>query len=197
MKIQSVSTCKVLAGVLSMAMILVVIFSLAGCSGKEIKTSDEPSWVQKGKSAFLDKEQQSFYGIGAVVGIENKSLARSAADKRARAEISKIFETYSASLMRDYAASTTAASFDAVSEEQFVEQSIKSFSAPILRGVMIVDHWADLSDHTYYSLARLDLVRFKNNLDQVKDLNAGVRDFVKQNAEKTFEKLDKEEALRQ
>lgn len=196
MKIKSVFTCKVLAGILSMVVILVVGFLLDGCSGKAIKTSDEPSWVQRGGGAFLDKDQQSFYGVGAVVGIENKPLARSAADNRARAEISKIFETYSASLMRDYAASTTAGRFDAVSEEQHIEQSIKTFSATTLSGVMIVDHWVSPSDHTYYSLARLDLVRFKDNIDKAKELNDAVRDFVKQNAEKAFEKLNEEEAKR-
>lgn len=174
----------------------VAIISLSACGGKTINKFNEPDWVQRGSGAFLDKDQKSFYGVGAIVGVKNKPLARTAADNRARAEISKMFETYSASLMRDYAASTTAGSFEATSEEQNIEQSIKTFSAASLSGVVIIDHWADPADGVFYSLARLDLERFRENINKAKELNAAVRDFVKQNAEKAFEKLEEEEARR-
>lgn len=173
-----------------------LIFSLTGCAGKTFKSSSEPDWVQRGSGAFLDKDQKSFYGVGAVFGVRNKPLARSSADNRARAEISKMFETYSASLMRDYAASTTAGSFETTSEEQHIEQSIKTFSATTLSGVVIIDHWSDPEDGSYYALARLDLGRFQENIKKAKELNAAVRDFVKQNAEKAFDQLEQEEAKR-
>lgn len=192
MKTRSISTHSMIVCVLS----LVVIFSLVGCGGKGLHRASEPDWIQRGSGAFLDKTQQSFYGVGAVVGIKNKPLARTAADNRARAEISKIFETYSASLMRDYSASTTVGSFEVSSEEQNVEQSIKTFSATTLNGVMIIDHWSDPSDGTYYALARLDLAQFRENINKAKELNASVRDFVKENAEKAFNQLKSEEEKR-
>ncbi|MBI3803952.1 MAG: LPP20 family lipoprotein [Nitrospirae bacterium] len=172
--------------------IAVMILLLVGCAGHSSKT-DEPDWVRKGNGAFLDKGQKAFYGVGAITGVMNKPLAKTAADNRARAEIGKVFETYSASLMRDYAASTTAGDFKKTSEEQNIEQTVKTFSANTLSGVIIIDHWTDPSDGTLYSLARLDLDRFKENIQQAKELNAQVRDYVKKNAEKAFEALDKEE----
>jgi len=173
----------------------VLILVLVGCAGRSVK-NEEPEWDKKGNGAILDKEQQAFYGVGAVMGIANKPLAKSTADNRARAEIAKVFETYSASLMRDYAASTTAGDFKKTSEEQNVEQTIKTFSANTLSGVMIIDHWTDPSDGALYSLARLDVDRFKENIQQARELNAAVRDFVKANAEKAFNQLEKEEEKR-
>jgi len=192
MKTKSTAVSHVSLGILSVLM----IFSLSGCAGKGLSSSSEPDWVQRGSGAFLDKDQKSFYGVGASFGVRNKPLARSTADNRARAEISKMFETYSASLMKDYAASTTAGSFEATSEEQHIEQSVKTFSATTLSGVMIIDHWSDPEDGTYYSLARLDLGRFQESIKKAKELNASVRDFVRQNAEKAFDALEQEEAKR-
>lgn len=173
----------------------VVILLLTSCAGHKTK-DEEPDWVQKGNGAFLDKDQKAFYGVGAVKGVMNKPLAKTAADNRARAEVAKVFETYSASLMRDYAASTTAGDFKKTSEEQNIEQTIKTFSATTLSGVIIIDHWTDPSDGTLYSLARLDLDKFKDNIQQARELNAAVRDYVRENAEKAFEVLEKEEEKR-
>ncbi|NKE69603.1 hypothetical protein MNODULE_02420 [Nitrospiraceae bacterium HYJII51-Mn-bac16s-1-B09] len=170
----------------------VTILLLASCAGHKAK-HEEPDWVQKGNGAFLDNDQKAFYGVGAVTGVKNKPLAKTAADNRARAEVAKVFETYSASLMRDYAASTTAGDFKKTSEEQNIEQTIKTFSATTLSGVIIIDHWTDPADGTLYSLARLDLDKFKDNIQQARELNAAVRDYVRENAEKAFEALDKEE----
>src|SRR5688572_32955155 len=63
-----------------------------------------PEWVNKGSGAF-GGEKKVMYGVGSASGIRNHSLARTTADNRARAEISKVFETYSASLMKDYMSS--------------------------------------------------------------------------------------------
>lgn len=157
-----------------------------------------PEWVNKGSGAFGgDKGANGgkvFYGVGSASGIRNHSLARSTSDNRARAEISKVFSTYSASLMKDYAASTTAGDFSASSEEQHVEQAIKTFSANTLNGVEIVDHWIHPADGTIYALARLDLNGFMDQLDKAKELNAKVKEAVKRAAAKSFADLSAEEA---
>ena len=177
------------------------ISGLAACGGSKqgdapanFKGIDYPEWVMKGSGAFGGENKRVFYGVGSVTGIKNPSLARTTADNRARAEVSKIFETYSASLMKDYAASTTAGDMSKSSEEQHVEQAIKTFSAATLSGVQIVDHWFHPTDGTVYALAQLDLAAFTDNLDKMKELNANVRDYVRQNAERVHMDLEKEEA---
>lgn len=172
----------------------------AGCAGRHPAGAQPPEWVVKGSGAFNDAGDKVFYGVGAVTGVRNRPLAQTTSENRARAEITKIFETYTASLMKDYAASTTGGgavtSASPTSEEQYVEQAIKTFSAATLNGVMIIDHWTDSSTDTLYSLARLDLENFKNSLDKVKELNSSVRDYVKKNADKSFESLSEEEQKR-
>jgi hypothetical protein len=168
---------------------LLVILGLAACGGP-------PTWVKKGSGAYNDKSDKSFYGVGSVVGVRNEPLAWDTAENRARAEIAKTFETYTAYLMRDYAASTTAGDFSRNTEEQNVERAIKTFSAVTLNGVRPIDRYKDDKTGTYYVLTKLSLEDMKNNLDQAKELNSQVRDFVRKNADRLFERLEKEEEKR-
>ena len=128
--------------------------------------------------------------------MRNEPLAWDTAENRARAEIAKTFETYTAYLMRDYAASTTAGDFSRNSEEQNVERAIKTFSAVTLNGVKPIDRYKDDKTGTYYVLTKLSLEDMKNNLDQAKELNSQVRDYVRKNADRLFERLEKEEEKR-
>ncbi|HTN42912.1 MAG TPA: LPP20 family lipoprotein [Nitrospiria bacterium] len=188
------------AMVLGFVLAALVPVLMTGCAGRQPAGAQPPEWVTKGSGAFKDSGNKVFYGVGAVTGVRNRPLAQTTSENRARAEITKIFETYTASLMKDYTASTTGGgavtNASATSEEQYVEQAIKTFSSATLNGVMIIDHWSDPSDGTFYSLARLDLENFKNSLDKIKELNSAVRDYVKQNAEKSFDSLAAEEQKR-
>lgn len=182
-------------------MVLAAVTVLAGCGGKQaLMPKETPAWVVKGSGAFKDSGDQVFYGVGAVTGMNNKPLAVTTAENRARAEVAKVFETYSASLMKDYAASTTGGAAitadNPTSEEQHVEQTIKTFSAVTLSGVKIVDRWDDPNDGTIYSLARLDLKDFEDQVKKMKELNANVKAYVKENAERAFDDLSAEEDRR-
>ncbi|MGH7259051.1 MAG: LPP20 family lipoprotein [Nitrospiraceae bacterium] len=164
-----------------------LLVALAACGGT-------PKWVAEGSGVMNNKDDKAFYGVGSVIGIKNEPLAWDAAENRARAEIAKNFQTYTAYLMRDYAASTNANDFTKSTEEQNVERAIKTFSAVTLNGVRPVDRYKDEKTGTYYVLARLDLKEVKNKLEETKELNAEVRDFVRKNADRAFERLEKEEA---
>lgn len=163
-----------------------LVVSLAACGGA-------PKWVTQGSSAMNTKDEKAFYGVGSVIGIKNEPLAWDAAENRARAEIAKTFQTYTAYLMRDYAAATNANDFTKSAEEQNVERAIKTFSAVTLNGVRKVAQYKDDETGTYYVLAKLDLKDIKNRLEESKELNAEVRDFVRKNADRAFERLEKEE----
>ncbi|MEQ8273832.1 MAG: LPP20 family lipoprotein [Deltaproteobacteria bacterium] len=176
--------------------------TLVACSGSSNQESqlsahgpvvEHPEWVTRGSGAF-GGETRVIYAVGAKSGIKNPALLRSAAGNQARAEMQKIFETYTASLMKDYAASTTAGDFSASSEEQHVEQAVKTFAAGTLNGVEIVEQWIHPVDGTFYALARLDFEKFMGMLDQSKELNAKVKERVKRAAEKSFAELEREEA---
>jgi hypothetical protein len=166
-----------------------LVIGLVACGGP-------PTWVKKGSGTYNEKSDKSFYGVGSVVGVRNEPLAWDTAENRARAEIAKTFETYTAYLMRDYAASTTAGDFTRNSEEQNVERAIKTFSAVTLNGVKPIDRYKDDKTGTYYVLTKLSLEDMKNKLDQAKELNSQVRDYVRKNADRLFERLEKEEEKR-
>ena len=180
--------------------LLILPVLLVACAGASLRGGKMPDWVKEGSGAFRDGGEKVFYGVGEVVGVKNEPLARSSAENRARAEVGKIFETYTASLMKDYMASTTGgAAVTAQSpalEEQHIEQTIKTFSAVTLSGVMIVDHWVDAKSDTQYALARLDLEKFKNSIDRMQELSSQVRDFIRKNADRNFEDLTREEEKR-
>ena len=165
---------------------------LLGCATPREASRVPPDWVLQGSRAFKDAGVRAFYGVGVVSGIRNQALARSVADQRARAEIARILKTYSTSLLRDYQAATTAGDFSRSSEEQHVEQTLKTFTEATLTGVRIVDRWVDPRDGTVYSLARLDLKTLKQTLEQVQELEEAVRNYVRQHAEEAFDRLEQE-----
>lgn len=175
---------------------IIIVFSmLYSCSTAPVSETSKggPGWVTKGSGAFDSPKGKVFFGVGSASGIHNRSLLISTADNRARAEIAKIMETYVAVLAKDYMASTSGgADVSQSTEEQHVEQTLKSFVQITLNGSEIIDRWKDPSDDTQYSLAKLDLTTFKDTLDKAKELNSKVRDYVKANAEKAHDELEKE-----
>lgn len=174
---------------------------VAGCGGgaKEVPQAEatkppKPAWVEKGSGAFGGEMGKAFYGVGSAWGIQNPSLLRSTADNRARAEVARVFETYTASLMKDYQASTMAGNPAETSEEQHVEQTIKTFTKAELAGVQIVDHWKDPESEEFFALARMDYSTFEEYLKQGSELSEAVRQRVVERAEKAFRDLAEEEA---
>lgn len=156
-----------------------------------------PDWVEEGSGAYNKDGTKALYGVGSIVGVKNEPLAWDAAENRARAEIAKNFETYTAYLMRDYAASTNAGDFTRSTEEQNVERAIKTFSATTLSGVRPIDRYKDEDTYSYYVLTKFSLDDMQQMLSQANELDGDVRDFVRKNAERLFDELEKEEAKRE
>lgn len=175
-------------------MLTVGLFLMPGCSSTpKMDGPAMPEWVYKGSGAFDVEKGRVFYGVGIAAGIRNKTLLFSTADSRALAEVAKTLETYAAVLAKDYMASATAGDISASSEKQRVEQALKTFSNTTLRGATIVNHWQNPEDKTLYSLCELDLFAFKEALYNDKELDAKVRDYVSENAEKMHAELKKRE----
>ncbi|MEJ2231125.1 MAG: hypothetical protein P8X46_08090 [Nitrospirales bacterium] len=172
-------------------------FALVGCF--LVACGGPPNWVEEGSGVLNKENSKSIYGVGSVIGIKNEPLAWETAENRARAELAKTFRTYTAYLMRDYAASTSAGNFTKSTEEQNVERAVKTFSAVTLNGVRPVDRYKDDEDEnkpTYYVLVKMSFEEMKDVLQQAQELDAEVREFVRKNAEKAFKKLEEEEAKR-
>lgn len=171
---------------LAMSLVTAVIV-LAGCASGPKK----PDWIMKGSGAF-PKEKKILYGVGIAEGIKSEALRRTTADNRAIAEISKQLSTMSTSLMRDYMSSALATEAEKTSGEQYVENTVKTFASNTMSGIKVVDRWDD--GKITYSLATLNIDELKTMTDQVNQLSQQVRDYIKANAEKAFDKLEEEQS---
>jgi hypothetical protein len=151
-----------------------------------------PKWVRRGSGAYDGDNGKAFYGVGLLAGIKNPALARQTVDNRARGEIAKMFDLYVAAMMKDYQRSTTAGDFKASAEEQDVVSAQKTITEVVVRGIEIRDHWTDPKTGTQYGLAVLQLDNVMKSLTDMKKLNTKVRDYVRANARRAFNDLDKE-----
>jgi len=157
-----------------------------------VNPDGSPKWVNRGSGAYDGEHGKSFYGVGVLVGIQNPGLARQTVDNRARGEIGKMFDLYIAAMMKDYQRSTTAGNFQASAEEQDVVSAQKTITEVTLRGVEVRDHWTDPQNGTMYALAILDVNGIMKSLEEAKQLNTRIRDYVRANARRAFNDLDRE-----
>lgn len=172
------------------------ILMLAACAGGGQQRgstgvaapANAPEWVHRGSVV----QKGSIFGVGSVTGIANTPLAQDTARNRARAEISRILETYSASLMKDYQASTAAGDLSASSEEQHVEQAIKTFSANLMNGTEQQDMWLDGNNNTWFVLVELNFQRAKEAAAAQAEMSPGLKDWVDDNGPKVLADLESE-----
>ena len=158
--------------------ISVVLSFIIGCA-----TTRGPEWTLKGSGAFAKDEGKVFYGVGrASSDIKDKALRFETADNRARADLQRIFDTYTAYLMKDYQGQ----------DGQLIERACKTFAAGHLSGVQIVDHHTD-KDGTVHALAKLNLETFKKAMEMAKELSDAAREQIRKRSDAMFEQLEKEE----
>jgi hypothetical protein len=174
---------------------LIALLFAAGCGGTQERTStgvgapaEAPEWVHRGSVVA----KGSIFGVGSVEGIKNAPLAQDTARNRGRAEISKILEVYSASLMKDYQASTAAGDLSASSEEQRVEQAIKTFSANLMNGTEQKDMWLDGNSGTWWVLVELNFERSREAAAAQASMSPGLKDWVDDNGPKVLADLEGE-----
>ncbi len=171
---------------------------LSGCAGTPKKAGlipiqelNAPEWVLKGSGAFEGDRGRVFYGVGVADYSSSETIQREAAKTRARNELAKVLELYNASLTKDYIAQTRAGKLEGVAEGHF-EQAIKQVTSMTLRGVQIVDFWQNPATGALYALARLDLEAYTDTFDKLKQLDARIRDYVRNNAKRLHEELEEE-----
>lgn len=191
---------KNLAIILSV-MVLFAAVGVVGCGGgggqnelMQTTSSGAPAWVTKGSGAFTGDRGKAFYGVGSAPKMVDVAMQRDRANNRARRAILQIFNNYIAYMMKDYARSTTAGDMSKESYEADVLTVQKTVSIGDVNGAQIVDSWKDPADGTVYSLAVLDLAAVADVMANKGELDAKLRDYVRANAAKAFDDLEKEEA---
>lgn len=168
-----------------------------GDAGGGISYTGAPQWTFNRGAAFSG-EREVFYGVGNTDGIQHSALRRRSAEAAARRDLANIMNVYVAGLFKEYLANTTAGNMEAASVEQHVEDVTKQLTDTTLVGSQIVQYWENPKNPKQaYALARLDLEQFLKTMEkyesamgQFKELDAKIKESVKNNARKAFGELN-------
>jgi len=175
---------------------LTSMFSLLlfACSSNTVVESDlgikgAPDWVNEGKQAFKDGKNRFFRGIGSAPSMNDASLQKNTADNRARAELAQIFSSYMDVVASDYSAAV--ASSDDIVNEQAVSRNIKNITKLNLTGAEIIAHWQDKKSGVIYSLAEIDMNKFKTVATAAENMDPKLKQFIENKADNIFDAMNK------
>ena len=175
---------------------LTSMFSLLlfACSSNTVVESDlgikgAPDWVNEGKQAFKDGKNRFFRGIGSAPSMNDASLQKNTADNRARAELAQIFSSYMDVVASDYSAAV--ASSDDIVNEQAVSRNIKNITKLNLTGAEIIAHWQDKKSGVIYSLAEIDMNKFKTIATAAENMDPKLKQFIENKADNIFDAMNK------
>jgi len=185
------------------SLVLAFLVGIAGCGGAQQAVKPlpvegalakelvgAPEWVLMGCAAFAG-EKGPICGVGSFTGTRNISLARDGAIARARTDLARNLEVKVKALYKDYQATTTGGeSFGkAAADEQNVSNTAKQIVNTTLSGTTLAKTWMS-GVGTLRVLVKLDVQNFKDQINQMKQLDEGVRQGVVQRADKAFKELD-------
>ena len=185
---------------------------MVGCAEKEmvkkdgtispiqdyVKEGKAPKWITQRGAAFSG-DQPVFYGVGNVAGVVNPSLKLKAAEGAARRDLAQQFQVYVAALQKQYLAETTAGALDRHSVEQHIEDVMKLVTEQTLVGTNVADYWEHPDRNEAYALVKMDVARFQEQMAAMqmndakfKELDAKLKEAIKQNATKLHQELAQE-----
>ncbi|VUD59210.1 hypothetical protein TDB9533_02619 [Thalassocella blandensis] len=190
----SLKTLTQLRPVIKLVFVGLLGASLFACSSRTVVESDlgikgAPDWVNEGKQALKDGKDRLFHGIGSAPSMNDDSLQKSTADNRARAELAQVFNSFMDVLASDYSAA--AAGTDEVINEQAVSRSIKNMTKLNLTGAEIIARWKDKKTGIVYSLAEIDMKKFKTVAKAAQDMDPNLKQFIDSHADNIFDAMKK------
>lgn len=172
--------------------VLAIILMMAGCatSRNDIDGSasklGEPGWVAEGSGAFVDLAgNEVFFGVGVSSNMKNEALLYQTADDRAKGEAAKVAESFVHAVIEDYRKVRPDA--DIVR----MERDMTNVTSMFLTSVQIMRHWMNPVTGAVYSLARLYLYRFKDDLGEVRELDGAAEKHMRDNASRVHAQMIK------
>ncbi len=165
---------------------------IAGCSGKTNVESDlnikgAPDWVNEGTQMLNDKGGRLFHGVGSAPSMGDRSLQRSTADERARAEIARVLNSFLQTASNDYSA--MASSGGETVNQQSISRQIENFTQINLTGAKIIGRWSDKRTGELWSIAELDMKRMKDTLEKAEQMSPGLREFLSSKGDSVFDQM--------
>lgn len=164
-------------------------FSTINCGSSEetqvSKRSDAPDWVLKGSGAF--DEKGVLFGVGTS-SVSDMSAARMQAGERAKADIASQIKVKVKSLSKNY---TVAKSGDNSKTTDTFSNVIETIVNQNISGVSVVEYYNDPEAKVLYALAKLDIERVKDVIDQQNQYDEETRKNLKNSMDDMFKELDR------
>jgi hypothetical protein len=174
---------------------LICNVQLGACGTPSPKTALEaemdglPPWAL-GKCAESLKNKDALCASGSVQGMSSVSLARSAAEGRARTELARVLQVRVKSMLKDYQSAAQGGQDNATSSEQYIEDTSKQITDVTLSGSRIEETFVSKTG-TFWALVVLDVDTFKDSLKQANELSEQVRAAIIERAQRSFRDLDR------
>ncbi len=151
--------------------------------------ADAPAWVKKGCGAFFGEKKKLVCGVGAVGGMTNPGLARTAAEGRGRTEIARSLKVRCKSMLKDYQAAVQGGPGNKLNNEQYITDTGKQITDMTLSGTRLEDSWVSNAG-SFYALMVLDVDAFRDQIKNMSQLDEQVRQAIVDRAEQSFAELD-------
>ncbi len=181
---------------ISKVVLLIIMLIVVSCGGgqKTVQTDpDRPDWVDRGGGAFPAEAASgsAFYGVGPADAVSHPTTTsrRTAADLNARADLARSFQTKIEELVKAY--ERVVSDGEMANVESFHQQATTGFTSLTLVGAAIIDRYYDRDEKTQYSLCRMDVESFKDQLKQLNNLAEEVEQIIIENADAAFDELTK------
>ena len=168
---------------------------LLGCGSTQPKSArvmqDEldgaPKWAKGACEAGLPNKK-AICGAAAVAAMTDISLARSAAEGRARTALARNLQVHLRAILRDYKAGTSAGAEAQSATEQHIRDAAEQVTETTLSGTRLEDTWISNAG-TFWALVVLDTESFKDSVQNMRQLDEAMRTAIIERADKSFAEL--------
>jgi hypothetical protein len=146
-----------------------------------------PPWVFHGTGAFAGDHGRVFYGVGLASNIRSASLRRGTAAANARAELTRLVETFAHSVFKTYAAASPAGADN--TETKTLADGSRSSISQLIASAPVLDRWIAQDNSTELALVGLDFNAVRDSIVRAGGLSERMRDVVNAQSETAFDEL--------
>jgi hypothetical protein len=150
-----------------------------------------PKWVLMGCAGYFGDKKDKVCGVGAIAGMTNPAMARTAAEGRGRTEIARSIKVKVKAMLSDYSGVTKGGPAGKLNNEEQLEDAAKQITNLTLSGTHLQDTWVS-NTGTWYTLMVLDMDAFKASLKSNNQLDEQTRAAIAERADKAFAEIDRE-----
>ena len=139
----------------------------------------DPEWTTLGSGAYQDDSGKAvFYGVGSVSKEEDIQDSKTLSEDRARNELAKVLTSYMEHLVGDIKKSKPNNAVKNINKSE-LNNSLEEGSATILMEANIAKQWLNPESGKVYSMAKLDLSRLTEKLDNFGKVSAEDKSFLR------------------